>query len=184
MWKDSLVFAVHIIQVVQNHVDVHRSVVINAEMHRHAAMTLLRGWPFREVARLSTWPSQAQCRITVFLKSSSSFTFLSILQGFNDTFGPALGRYGEPGEEHGTVDASFRLVLPVDENAWNLQSAASETFVSITQLWRRGKLEIMLRAMANFAIPGLLTGYSGPLCVLTGGAGYLNHYISWRMPTK
>jgi len=54
MWKDSLLFTVHIIQVVQNHVDVHRSVAINAEMHRRVAMTLLRGWSFGEVARLST----------------------------------------------------------------------------------------------------------------------------------
>ena len=83
MWKDSLVFAVHIIQVVQNHVDLHRSVAVNAVMHRRAVMTLLkgsatyRGWPFGEVARLSTWPSQAQCRVTVFPKSSS-FTLLSI----------------------------------------------------------------------------------------------------------
>ena len=66
------------------HIDLHRSVAV---MHRRAAMTLLRGsgtyrgWPFGEVARLSTWPSQAQCRATVFPKCS--FLFLSILTGFN-----------------------------------------------------------------------------------------------------
>jgi hypothetical protein len=75
MWKDFTVFSlVHIIQVVSNHVNVHRFVVINAVMHRRAAMTLpgvelIMVKPFGEVARLSTWPSQARCQATVFPKT-------------------------------------------------------------------------------------------------------------------